>query len=73
MSPYIKHIRFVFKGLIDHLTGFDRAGPLFKDQSCKVHFCKGDAKFTEAIHTNGNPLWGLGTSSEDGGNMTPWG
>ena len=28
--------------------------------------CKRDADFTEAIHTNGDPLFGLGESGEDG-------
>lgn len=55
--------------LNDHLTGLDPAGPLFTDQSCEVRFCKGDATFTEAIHANGNPLWGLGTSNGNGKNM----
>jgi hypothetical protein len=30
--------------------------------------CKGDADFTEAIHTNGDPLFGLGASVEGGKN-----
>jgi hypothetical protein len=28
--------------------------------------CKGDAEFMEAIHTNGDPLFGLGASGEYG-------
>jgi len=49
-----------------YFTGLDPAGPLFTGQSCEVRFCKGDAVFTEAIHTNGNPMFGLGTSEEQG-------
>lgn len=52
--------------LPDHLTGLDPAGPLFRSQNCAVRLCKGDARFTEAIHTNGNPLFGLGTNDESG-------
>jgi hypothetical protein len=55
------------------LTGLDPAGPMFTDQSCEVRFCKGDAQFTEAIHTNGNPLTGLGTSNSDSKYMSAWG
>jgi hypothetical protein len=33
--------------------------------------CKGDARFTEGVHTNGNPVTGLGTSKEDGMDMPP--
>jgi hypothetical protein len=52
-----------------HSTGLDPAGPLFTNQSCEVRFCKDDAIFTEAIHTNGHPDVGLGTPDEDGRNM----
>jgi hypothetical protein len=64
-----------FKGLIHpliltkHLTGLDPAGPAFTYESCEVRLCKGDAIFTEAIHTNGRPLIGFGTSDESGRNM----
>jgi hypothetical protein len=34
-----------------------------------VRLCKGDANFTEVIHTNGNPVWGSGTSDADGKDM----
>jgi hypothetical protein len=54
--------------LTDHLTGLEPAGPLFTKQNCQVRMCKGDANFTEAIHTNGDPLFGLGESGEDGKN-----
>ncbi|XP_023727967.1 phospholipase A1-like [Cryptotermes secundus] len=50
---------------IGRLTGLDPAGPWFTDKNCEVRLCKGDAQFTEAIHTNGNPVTGLGTSDED--------
>jgi len=30
--------------------------------------CKRDADFTESIHTNGDPLFGLGESDEEGKN-----
>ena len=56
--------------IIGYFTGLDPAGPLFDDQSCEVRFCKGDAEFTEAIHTNGNPVFGLGTNEEHGRNVT---
>jgi hypothetical protein len=49
-----------------HLTGLDPAGPAFTNESCDVRFCKGDAVFMEAIHTNGHPLIGFGTSNKDG-------
>jgi Lipase. len=49
-------------------TGLDPAGPLFTKQSCEVRLCKGDAEFTEVVHTNGNPISGLGTQNEDGRN-----
>ena len=52
-----------------HLTGLDPAGPAFTGKSCEVRLCKGDAVFTEAIHTNGHPWIGFGTSDEDGRNM----
>jgi hypothetical protein len=52
-----------------HLTGLDPAGPAFTNKSCEVRFCQGDAVFTEAIHTNGRPVIGLGTSDEVGRNM----
>jgi len=52
-----------------HLTGLDPAGPAFTNQSCEVRFCKGDAVFTEAIHTNGHPDMGFGTPNEVGRNM----
>jgi hypothetical protein len=55
--------------LTDHLTGLDPAGPLFTNQNCEVRMCKGDAEFTEAIHTNGDALFGLGTSDECGKNV----
>jgi hypothetical protein len=55
--------------LTKHLTGLDPAGPLFTNESCTVRFCKGDAVFTEAIHTNGHPSIGFGTPDEDGRNM----
>ncbi|XP_023727963.1 phospholipase A1-like isoform X1 [Cryptotermes secundus] len=51
---------------IGRLTGLDPARFLFTDQNCEVRLCKGDAQFTETIHTNGNPVWGFGTSIEDG-------
>jgi hypothetical protein len=51
-----------------HLTGLDPAGPAFANESCEVRFCS-DAVFTEAIHTNGRPGIGFGTSDEDGRNM----
>jgi hypothetical protein len=57
--------------ITDHLTGLDPAGPLFTDQSCEVRLCRGDAEFTEAIHTNGN-LIGSGTHNEAGRNITSW-
>ncbi|XP_023727965.1 phospholipase A1-like isoform X3 [Cryptotermes secundus] len=50
---------------IGRLTGLDPAGPWFTDQSCEVRLCKGDALFTETIHTSGNPVWGFGTANED--------
>ena len=53
-----------------YFTGLDPAGPLFTGQSCEVRFCKGDAEFTEVIHTNGNPMFGLGTNEEHGRNAT---
>jgi hypothetical protein len=34
-----------------------------------VQFCKGDALFMEAIHTDGHPVIGFGTPDEDGKNM----
>jgi hypothetical protein len=49
-----------------HVTGLDPAGSLFTNQKCEVRLCKGDAEFTEAIHTNGDPLFGPGTSDDDG-------
>jgi hypothetical protein len=52
-----------------HLTGLDPAGPAFSGKICEVRLCKGDAVFTEAIHTNGHPGIGLGTSDEVGRNM----
>jgi len=52
-----------------HLTGLDPAGPAFTNENCEVRFCKGDAVFMEAIHTNGRPLTGFGTPNEDGTNM----
>jgi hypothetical protein len=52
-----------------HLTGLDPAGLMFTGQSCEVRFCKGDAVFTEAIHTNGHPKIGFGTSDVVGRNM----
>jgi hypothetical protein len=42
---------------------------MFTDQSCEVRLCKGDAQFTETIHTNGNPVSGLGISKEDSKDM----
>ena len=56
-----------------HLTGLDPAGPGFTNQSCEVRFCKTDANFTEAVHTNGHPNIGFGTADEDGRNMPSWG
>jgi hypothetical protein len=47
-----------------YLAGLDPAGPPFTGESCEVRLCKGDAVFTEAIHTNGHPSIG-----EDGRNM----
>jgi len=55
--------------LTKHLTGLDPAGPFFTDESCTVRACKGDAVFTEAIHTNGHPSIGLGIPNEVGRNM----
>ena len=52
-----------------HSTGLEPAGPAFNEESCDVRLCKGDAVFTEAIHLNGHPLIGFGTSDEDGRNM----
>jgi hypothetical protein len=52
-----------------HSTGLDPADPGFTGHSCEVRFCKGDAVFTETIHTNGHPLIGFGTSDKDGRNM----
>jgi hypothetical protein len=60
----------VLMTLTGYFTGLDPAGPLFSSQSCEVRFCKGDAEFTEAIHTNGNPMFGLGTHDEIGRNVT---
>ena len=51
-----------------HLTGLDPAGPAFTGESCEVRFCKSDAVFVEAVHTNGHPLIGFGTSDADGRN-----
>jgi hypothetical protein len=51
--------------MIYGFKGLDPARFLFTDQSCEVRLCKGDAQFTETIHTNGNPVWGFGTSNED--------
>jgi len=51
-----------------HVTGLDPAGLEFTNQSCEVRFCKGDAIFMEAIHTNGHPDIGFGTPEEDGKN-----
>jgi hypothetical protein len=53
--------------LTHHLTGLDPAGPVFMKQSCEVRLCKDDANFMEAIHTNGDVVFGLGTSDADGG------
>jgi triacylglycerol lipase len=55
---------------VGYFTGLDPAGPLFSGQSCEVRFCKDDAEFTEVIHTNGNPMFGLGTNEEHGRNVT---
>jgi hypothetical protein len=52
-----------------YLTALDPASPSFTGESCEVRFCKGDAVFMEAIHTNGHPLIGLGTSDAEGRNM----
>ncbi|XP_069695736.1 phospholipase A1-like [Periplaneta americana] len=51
---------------VSRLTGLDPAGPLFEENSCEVGICKGDAKYVELIHTNGNPIWGLGIRKENG-------
>jgi hypothetical protein len=60
--------RFLIHPLIlsKHLTALDPAGPAFTNDSCVVRLCKGDANFTEAIHTNGHPDIGFGTCNEDG-------
>jgi hypothetical protein len=50
------------------LSGLDPAGPAFTGESCDVRLCKGDAVFTEAIHTNGHPYIGFGTPDECGKN-----
>jgi len=42
-----------------HLTGLEPAGPAFTNESCEVCFCKSDAVFMEAIHTNGRPGTGF--------------
>jgi len=52
-----------------HLTGLEPAGPAFTNESCEVCFCKSDAVFMEAIHTNGRPGTGFWTPNEDGKNM----
>ena len=49
-----------------HLTGLDPAGPAFAGESCAVRFCQSDAVFVEAIHTNGHPAIGFGTSDTVG-------
>ena len=69
LSSY--HIRFSIYPLFrtKYSTGLDPAGPEFTGESCEVRFCQGDAVFMEAIHTNGHPDIGIGTSDEDGRNM----
>lgn len=64
LSLYIR----IYSRVTNYLTGLDPAGPYFTNQSCEVRLCKDDAIFTEAIHTNGDPVTGLGTNDEDGKN-----
>jgi hypothetical protein len=56
-----------------HLTGLDPVGPGFTNQSCDVCFCKGDALFVEAIHTNGKPVTSFGNPNGNGRNMPSYG
>jgi hypothetical protein len=56
-----------------YLTGLDPAGLMFTGKNCEVRLCRGDAVFTEAIHTNGHPLIGFGTPDENGRNMLSYG
>ncbi|XP_053611599.1 phospholipase A1-like [Plodia interpunctella] len=48
---------------VARVTGLDPAGPLWSDNPNKI--AKTDAKYVEAIHTNGGPF-GLGTLKEWG-------
>jgi hypothetical protein len=59
--------------LSKYLTGLDPAGPAFTNESCEVGLCKGDAVFTEAIHTNGRPDIGFGSCNENGRNIPSYG
>jgi hypothetical protein len=47
------------------VTGLDLAGPLFKNQDCRVRLCKGDAKFVEVLLTNEEYVYGLGSPQDD--------
>lgn len=58
----------MLRRVFNYLTELDPAEPHFTNQSYVVHFCKGGALCTEAIHTNGDPLLGL-AKSDAGGNV----